>query len=106
MSTKTTIKRIALVAVAALTGGLLSIVSTPAANATGLQEVVTSMTVGTIPSARSGVAVKIPVVINLPSTMADTDTFVVGVRLLTAPATSTLNSLQSNPHSENLHINP
>jgi hypothetical protein len=96
MSSKTTFKRIALVAVAALTGGLLSIVATPAANAAGLQEIATSISVGTIPAARAGVTVKIPVVINLPSTMADTDTFVVGVKLLTAPSTSALATVAAN----------
>jgi hypothetical protein len=92
MSTKTLRKRIALVAVSALTGGLFGVVSTPAANAAGLQEIVSSVAVGTVPTARAGVAINVPVVLNLPSTMADTDTFVVGVRLLTAPATSTLAS--------------
>jgi trimeric autotransporter adhesin len=97
MSTKTLRKRIALVAVSALTGGLFGVVSTPAANAAGLQEIVSSVAVGTVPTARAGVAIQVPVVLNLPSTMADTDTFVVGVRLLTAPATSTLASVAANP---------
>ena len=97
MSTKTTFKRIALVAVAALTGGLLSIVSTPAANAVGNQELVSSIAVGTVPAARAGVWMSVPVVLNLPSTMADTDTIVLGVQLLTAPATSTLASVTANP---------
>jgi len=97
MSTKTTFKRIALVAVAALTGGLLSIVSTPAANAAGAQEIVSSMAVGTVPAFRAGVTSNVPVVLNLPSSVSTGDTIVVGVRLLTAPATSTYASVTANP---------
>jgi len=51
MSTKTTFKRIALVAVAALTGGLLSVVATPAANAVPADKnVITSLSAGSVTS--------------------------------------------------------
>jgi hypothetical protein len=51
MSSKTTFKRIALVAVAALTGGLLSVVATPAANAVPADKnVITSLSAGSVTS--------------------------------------------------------
>jgi len=95
MSTKTTFKRVALVAVAALGFGVLSSVSP--ANATGPQEIVSSLAIGTVPTARSGVAVSIPVVLNLPSTAAAGDTVVLGVQLRSAPATSTHAAVSANP---------
>jgi hypothetical protein len=99
MSTKTTLKRIALVAVSALTGGLLAIVSAPVANATtaGLMEYPTSIATGTPGAARSGTMSYTDVVLNLPSTFALNDTVVVGAKLLTAPSTSTLATVAANP---------
>jgi hypothetical protein len=95
MSTKTTFKRIALVTVAALGFGLLSSVSP--ARADGPQEIVSSIAIGTVPTARSGVTSFIPVVLNLPSTAAAGDTVVLGVSLTSAPATSTHRSVVANP---------
>ena len=97
MSTKITLKRIALVAVSALAGGVMSIVSAPVAKADGLQELVSSVAVGTIPGHRAGVFSNTPIVLNLPSTVATGDTVVVGVSLLSCPATSTLCSVSANP---------
>jgi trimeric autotransporter adhesin len=95
MSTKTTFKRIALVAVAALGFGVLTSVSP--ARADGPMELATSIAAGTSESHRGGVFAYTPIVINLPSTAAAGDTVVVGVALLTAPATSTLASVSANP---------
>ena len=95
MSTKTTFKRIALVAVAALGFGVLTSVSP--ARADGPMELATSIAAGTSESHRGGVFAYTPIVINLPSTAATGDTVVVAVSLLTAPATSTLASVTANP---------
>jgi trimeric autotransporter adhesin len=95
MSTKTTFKRVALVAVAALGFGVLSSVSP--ARAAGPMELATSIAAGTSESHRAGSMSFTPIVINLPSTAAETDTVVVSVALLTAPATSTLASVAANP---------
>jgi len=95
MSTKTTFKRIALVTVAALGFGALSSVSP--ARADGLQELATSIAVGTSQPARSGVYSTTPVTLNLASTTAVGDTIVLAVKLLTAPATSTYASVSANP---------
>jgi trimeric autotransporter adhesin len=95
MSTKTTFKRIALVTVAALGFGVLTSVSP--ANAAGNMELPTSIAAGTSESHRAGSMSYTPIVINLPSTAAETDTVVVAVSLLTAPATSTLASVSANP---------
>jgi hypothetical protein len=95
MSTKTTFKRIALVTVAALGFGVLSSVSP--ARADGPMELATSIAVGTSESHRGGVFAYTPIVLNLPSTAAAGDTVVLGVALLSAPATSTLASVSANP---------
>jgi len=95
MSTKTTFKRIALVTVAALGFGVLT--SVAPASAAGNEELATSIAVGTSESHRSGSFSYTPIVLNLPSTAASTDTVVVGVRILTCPATSTLCSVTANP---------
>jgi hypothetical protein len=102
MSTKTTFKRIALVTVAALGFGVLT--SVAPASAAGPQELVSSMAVGTVPTARAGVAVNIPVVLNLPSTAAAGDTVVLGVQLLSAPATSTHASVGVNPTNATAYV--
>jgi len=95
MSTKTTFKRVALVAVAALGFGVLTSVSP--ARADGPMELATSIAAGTSESHRGGVFAYTPIVLNLPSTAATGDTVVLGVTLLTAPATSTLASVSANP---------
>lgn len=95
MSTKTTFKRIALVTVAALGFGVLT--SVAPARATGLEELATSIAVGTAESHRSGSFSYTPIVLNLPATAAAADTVVVGVKLLTCPATSTLCDVSANP---------
>jgi trimeric autotransporter adhesin len=95
MSTKTTFKRVALVAVAALGFGVLSSVSP--ARADGLMEIASSITAGTPESHRSGSKAYTPLVINLPSTVGTGDTFVVSVALLSAPATSVYAAVTANP---------
>jgi len=94
MSTKTTIKRVALVAVAALGFGVLSSVAPVAA---AEQRNPTGIAVGTIPAHTRGVVSNTPIVINLPSTAAAGDTVVIGVSLLSAPATSVYASVGVNP---------
>ena len=69
MSTKTTFKRVALVAVAALGFGMLSTVS---ANAASIAP--TAITVGTIPTAQVGVVNRVPVTVTMPSTATTADT--------------------------------
>jgi hypothetical protein len=90
MSTKTTFKRIALVAVAALGFGVLTSVSPAnAVNATP-----TALTVGTLPTAQVGVAHKAPITVTVPlPTLAGSDSFTVNVRVTTAPTGSAFNSL-------------
>jgi hypothetical protein len=92
MSTKTTFKRIALVAVAALGFGMISTVS---ANAAAIEP--TAVTVGTIPTAQVGVANKVPVTITLPSGSTTADTFAVMVRITSAPAGSAYRSINVSP---------
>jgi len=88
MSTKTTLKRIALVAVSALSFGMLSLVTTPAANALGVS-VASAITATDVTSARTGVAVTIPVTFTLPSsTVLGTDSLLVLARVTSAPANS------------------
>jgi hypothetical protein len=94
MSTKTTFKRIALVTVAALGFGLLSVAPS---SADGPMELASSIAVGTVPTHRAGVASNTPIVLNLPSTAAAGDTVVIGVSLTSAPATSVYASVGVNP---------
>jgi len=89
MSTKTTFKRIALVAVAALGFGMLSTVSASAAGAP------TAVTVGTIPTAQVGVVNTTPITITLPSTAASSDTYAISVRVTSAPAGSAYRSINA-----------
>jgi trimeric autotransporter adhesin len=84
MSTKTTFKRVALVAVAALGMGVMSSVA-PASAAT---KTPTSVTVGTIPGASVGTVHTTPVTIAFPGVAAGSDTFTVSVRVTAAPAGS------------------
>jgi len=92
MSTKTTFKRIALVAVAALGLGLVSTVS---ANAAATEP--TGITVGTIPTAQVGVANKVPITVTLPSTATTADTFAIMVRVTAAPSGSAYRSINTSP---------
>jgi hypothetical protein len=78
MSTKTSIKRIAAVAAAALTIGGFSAVSAHAATT------LTSVTVGTVPAVRTGVTAVIPVNVNY-SAAAATDTITVAAQTISAP---------------------
>jgi hypothetical protein len=79
MSTKTTFKRIALVAVAALGFGMLSVVPSNAASAA-------SIVVGTVPTARPGQTVAVPVTVYLPAGLtAGTDTITVNIEATAAP---------------------
>ncbi len=80
MSTKTTFKRVALVAVAALGFGMLSNVP---ANAAAIEP--TAITVGTIPTAQVGVVNRVPVTVTMPSSATTADTFAVMVRVTSAP---------------------
>jgi hypothetical protein len=90
MSTKTTFKRIALVAVAALGLGLVSTVS---ANAASIAP--TAITVGTIPTAQVGVVNRVPVTVTMPSTATTADTFAVMVRVTAAPTGSAYRSINT-----------
>jgi len=83
MSTKTTFKRIALVAVAALGFGVL----TSVAPASATDATPTLVTVGTVPVAQVGVVHTTPVTFTAPFA-ATTDTHTVTVRVISAPAGS------------------
>ena len=83
MSTKTTFKRVALVAVAALGFGVLTSVAPATAVAQGA---VTSITAGASSAARVGIASNNTVTLN--GTYANTDTVTVSVRVISAPAGS------------------
>ena len=87
MSTKTTIKRIALVAVSALGLGLVTAVA-PASAAISAAPL--DVTIGTVPASRVGVAVTIPVTIDVTGA-AQNDSFTVGVKAISAPAGSAFN---------------
>jgi hypothetical protein len=91
MSTKTTLKRIALVAVSALGFGLLSVA--PSANADAVDP--TSITIGTIPTAAVGVALVVPVTVTKSTywTEGGSDSFTLNVRVTSAPAGSAFTSL-------------
>jgi trimeric autotransporter adhesin len=82
MSTKTTFKRIALVAVASLGFGVL----TSVAPATAAISAVTSITPGASSAARVGIASANTVTLN--GTFAQTDTITVSARVISAPAGS------------------
>jgi len=92
MSTKTTFKRIALVAVAALGFGVL----TSVAPATAGNVVPTAITVGTIPTAQVGVANTTPVTIAAPYTTGGSESFTVNVRVTSAPAGSAFQGLATS----------
>jgi trimeric autotransporter adhesin len=95
MSTKTTFKRIALVAVAALGFGMLSVVPSTATARTAA-----SIVVGEIPSSRVGQSAYVPVKVYLPSGTVATDTMTINAEITAAPimggaanAASILNAL-------------
>jgi hypothetical protein len=90
MSTKTTFKRVALVAVAALGFGVL----TSVAPASAAGSTPTAITVGTIPTAQVGVTSSVPVTVAFPAASAS-DTFTVNVRVTSAPAGSVYRSLNA-----------
>ena len=81
MSTKTTFKRVALVAVAALGLGVLS--SVAPANATG--RTAASLVVGDIPAVRVGAEAYVPVKVYLPSAAVATDTITIAAKVTSAP---------------------
>jgi len=83
MSTKTTFKRVALVAVVALgLGGL----STVAANAVG--QTPTAVSVGTIPLLAKNQTSLIPITVTLPTGASATDSFTVVAKVTSAPVGS------------------
>jgi trimeric autotransporter adhesin len=84
MSTKTTFKRVALVAVAALGFGVL----TSVAPATAGNVTPSAIVVGTIPTAQVGVANVTPITVTAPYTAGGSDSFTVNVRVTSAPAGS------------------
>lgn len=94
MSTKTTFKRIALVAVAALGLGVLT--SVAPASATTNSDLAASLTVGTIPTPQVGVVNTTPVTVSYTGTAGGSDTFTVNVRVTSAPAGSQYRSLTTN----------
>ena len=84
MSTKTTIKRIALVAVAALGLGVVSSV----APATAVERTPSIISVTSDGALRAGVAGSITATFTLPAGYAIGDSIIVGARVTSAPATS------------------
>jgi hypothetical protein len=80
MSTKTTLKRIALVAVSALGFGLLSVAPSQATARTAA-----SIVVGDVPSARVGQSAYVPVKVYLPSGTAALDTITINAEITAAP---------------------
>ena len=84
MSTKTTFKRIALVAVAALGLGVLTSVA-PASATNAITP--TAIAVGTIPAAQVGVVNTTPITVTAPFA-STVDTFTVNVRVTSAPVGS------------------
>ena len=81
MSTKTTLKRIALVAVSALGFGLLAAVSPAQATV----RTATSLVVGDIPAVRVGETAYVPVKVYLPSGSAAGDTITITAKVTSAP---------------------
>ncbi|CAN2224851.1 hypothetical protein MCEMZLE14_01316 [Candidatus Nanopelagicaceae bacterium] len=92
MSTKTTFKRIALVAVAALGFGVL----TSVAPATAGNVTPTLIAVGTVPTAQVGVANVTPITVTAPYTAGGSDSFTVNVRVTSAPAGSAFAGLATS----------
>jgi hypothetical protein len=84
MSTKTTLKRVALVAVSALGFGLMSSVAPVSAT----PREATTITIGTVPTCRALTSCSIPVTFNLPAATTTSDSFVVVAKVTSAPAAS------------------
>ena len=97
MSTKTTFKRVALVAVAALGLGVLTSVA-PASAASGKA---TSITVGTIGPVRVGTILPVGITLGLPTNFTGTEeTMTIGAKVISAPTGSAFASVataQSTP---------
>ena len=89
MSTKTTFKRVALVAVASMGFGVLTSVA-PATAAVGATP--TAVTVGTVPLAQVGVNNRTPITITVPLD-ATSDSIAVTVKVTSAPAGSAFASV-------------
>jgi hypothetical protein len=89
MSTKITLKRIALVAVSALGLGLLSVM--PQANAA---TTLTTISVGTVPAARAGGTITVPITVNA-SVSDGSETLTVAARVISAPLTGGAANAQS-----------
>jgi len=96
MSTKTTFKRVALVAVAALGLGVLT--SVAPANATA-NKAISSLTAGTMPAARPGVVANLPVTAVFAASAATTDTITVTAKVISAPTGSVLYNTTSTANS-------
>jgi hypothetical protein len=101
MSTKTSIKRIALVAVSALGFGLMSVVTAPVANAAAVAP--TTLTVGTVAPARAGVDLVVPVTAAF-ATSGASDTLYVVAKVLTAPTGSVLAGASTNVNSAGAYL--
>jgi len=84
MSTKTTFKRVALVAVAALGFGVL----TSVAPASAAERTPTSITLGTGSPARAGQVTSVSVGASFATALADNDTMTVAAKVLSAPTGS------------------
>ena len=89
MSTKTTFKRVALVAVAAL--GLGVVTSVAPATAANNTITATGLTIGSVGAVQAGTTVKVPVTLTLNATT--TDTITVAAKILSAPAGSLLKTV-------------
>ena len=87
MSTKTTLKRIALVAVSALGFGVFTSVA-PATAGTG--RVASAITIGAAPSFKAGQVNIIPITVTYPSTNESGDTTTVTVQVTSAPSSGGL----------------
>ena len=92
MSTKTTIKRIALVAVAAMGFGVLTSIA-PASAAGNAYITPTAVTAGTVPTAQVGVVNVTPITVTAPLTTEGSDSFSINVRVTSAPAGSAFTGL-------------
>jgi hypothetical protein len=92
MSTKTTFKRIALVAVAALGLGVLTSVA-PASAASGAA---TSISAGTVGPSRVGVNLQVAITLGLPTTLSGAnETMTIGAKVISAPTGSTFNTIST-----------
>jgi hypothetical protein len=97
MSTKTTIKRIALVAVSALGLGVL----TSVAPVNAAERDASSITVGTIGASRVGASTTVAVSFVLPSATATSDTTTIVARLISAPTGSNLSAVSASNNLDN-----